>query len=55
MNRILKTNKIIKTFNNYLYDSLMPINLNNFYQFGLYYSPLSSQQNFKSIVENKLK
>lgn len=34
MKRILKTNSILQIFNNYLYDSLMPINLNYFYNFG---------------------
>ena len=34
MKRIIKRNKIIKIINNYVYDSLMPINLNIFYQLG---------------------
>ena len=32
--RILKTNPYLQIFNNYLYDSLFPLNLNYFYNFG---------------------
>lgn len=34
MERILKRNKILKLVNNYAYDSLLPSNLNYFYNFG---------------------
>lgn len=34
MERILKRNKLLQIVNNYIYDSLMPINLNILYQFG---------------------
>lgn len=34
MKRILKSNSILQIFNNYLYDSLLPLNLNYFYNFG---------------------
>src|ERR1700733_5514529 len=32
--RIIKRNKILKIMNNYIYDSLMPMNLNIYYQIG---------------------
>ena len=32
--RILKSNSILKIFNNYLYDSLLPINISYFYNYG---------------------
>ena len=34
MNRILKTNSILRIFNSYLYDSLLPLNINYFYSGG---------------------
>jgi quinol-cytochrome oxidoreductase complex cytochrome b subunit len=34
MSRILKRNVILKLFNNFAYDSLLPSNLNYFYNFG---------------------
>lgn len=34
MKRLLKRNLLFKIVNNYLYDSLMPLNLNILYQFG---------------------
>lgn len=34
MKRVLKRNSLLKLVNNYLYDSLLPININYFYNFG---------------------
>ena len=34
MNRLLKRNPLLKLVNNYLYDSLMPLNLNYWFNFG---------------------
>ena len=34
MNRLLKRNPLLKIVNNYVYDSLMPLNLNYWFNFG---------------------
>ena len=32
--RVLKTNSLLSLFNNYLYDSLLPLNISYYYNFG---------------------
>jgi len=34
MKRLIKYNFLLKNYNNYLYDSLLPLNINYFYNFG---------------------